>query len=276
MENKIIQTKQSLTYLKRQFNIYIYNDIVLYVSCCFTYIMFSMYSLEIYQVNMSLFYIMYWLGLGILSTIGFGFGFHTGIFFLFPNVINTYDLLDNPSYTKTMVTCLPKIVLWGIGSGLGELPPYLVSKNCDKTKIVFTDHKWLKKIYDKCHLTFYKLCIQYIDFKNRKIIFGIILILSSWPNATFDMCGLICGYYDIKLLDFIFPTIIGKGLIKAPLQCLVVLYLYVNESDYKLSSYSPVNINVLLNILFIVMLGYVTNKSIIYLSSLEKHLNKIE
>ena len=273
---KIEQTKQSFSFLKRQFNIYIYNDIVMYLSCCFTYIIFSMNSLELYRLNIVLIHCIYWLGLGILSTIGFGFGFHTGIFFMFPHIINTYESLKYPSYYKTIITCLPQILLWGIGTGIGELPPYLVAKNCDKTKIVFTKNKWLKTLYIKWHVRLYDLCLKYIDIKNKKIIFGIILILASWPNATFDMGGLICGYYDIKLIDFIFPTILGKGFIKAPLQCLVILYLYVNESEYQLSSYSPMNLNILLNILFIVMLVYCINTSIVYLSSLEKMYNKIE
>ena len=34
---------------------------------------------------------LYWFGLGVLSTIGLGFGFHTGIFFLFPYIINYYE-----------------------------------------------------------------------------------------------------------------------------------------------------------------------------------------
>ena len=66
-------------------------------------------------------------------------------------------------------------------------------------------------------------------------------MLASWTNITFDMCGLVCGYYDLSIYEFLMPTIIiGKGLIKAPLQSLVMLYLYENESEYNISNYSPI------------------------------------
>ena len=67
-------------------------------------------------------------------------------------------------------------------------------------------------------------------------------MLASWPNITFDMCGLVCGYYDLSIYEFLTPTIIGKGLIKAPLQSLVMLHLYENESEYNISSYSPISL----------------------------------
>jgi vacuole membrane protein 1 len=273
MDNKIVQIQLSLSYINRQFNAYIYNDIKHYITIFTTYVLFSLISYEMYYMNSIILGYLYWVGLGILSTIGFGFGFHTGLFFLFPYIINTYIELEYKSYVQTLVTCSPQIVLWGIGSGLGELPPYLVSKNCDKTKCVFIENKWLKSLYNRFHTRLYNVIINKIDFNNNKVVFFIILMLASWPNITFDMCGLICGYYDLSIYEFLTPTIIGKGLIKAPLQSLVMLYLYENESEYNISCYSPISLNKLLNILFVFLILFFINKTIIQLSNLELKQN---
>ena len=35
--------------------------------------------------------------------------------------------------------------------------------------------------------------------------------MASWPNATFDMCGMACGFYKVPLWIFLTATIIGKA-----------------------------------------------------------------
>jgi hypothetical protein len=49
------------------------------------------------------------------------------------------------------------------------------------------------------------------------------MLLASWPNATFDMCGMACGFYRVSITVFLGATIIGKAFIKAPIQ----LYLFL-------------------------------------------------
>jgi len=266
-QTKIKEINYAAKYLERIFNHYIYSNIKLYLSVLTTYFIFVSLNAELYYVNSLIFTILYWLGLGILSTIGLGFGFHTGIFFLFPYIINTYDLAEQSTIFSTILKCLPTIIIWGIGSALGELPPYLLAKKYDKSQISldFISNKKLLRLYNiiKTKVT------EKIDFTNKKIIFSSILLMSSWPNLTFDMCGLLCGYYDIELREFLIPTVIGKGLIKAPLQSAVVLYFYSNDSEYNISSYSPVSFNILFNCFFIGMLSVCINKTIIKLARIE-------
>jgi membrane protein YqaA with SNARE-associated domain len=210
---------------------------------------------------------LYWLGLGILSTIGLGFGFHTGIFFLFPYIISTYDITENPTIFNTILKCLPIIIIWGVGSALGELPPYLLAKKYDKEEITlnFIKNKKILRLSE----TIKNKIQEKIDFTNKNVIFTSILLMASWPNLTFDMCGLLCGYYDIELGEFLVPTVIGKGFIKAPLQSLVVLYFYTNDSNYNISSYSPFSLNIVFNICFIGLIGICLNKTIVKLAKIE-------
>ena len=219
------------------------------------------YSISVYLNNLLfifhsiLVYYMYWFSLGILSTIGLGFGFHTGIFFLFPHIIEIYSLSSNPSFIMTLFKTLPEIVLWGVGSALGELPPYLITKNSDS---IIEYPNMIKKY------------IHFINFKSKRCVFFALLIMSSWPNFTFDMCGMLCGYNNIELKAFLIPTIIGKSLIKAPIQCLVILYLYSRGEIYSIPSNQ---FTILFNIGFIGFIVYFMNKLIETLS--KKYINLI-
>ena len=160
-----------------------------------------------------------------------------------------------PSYIYIIFKCLPQIILWGLGTALGELPPYLLAYECDNVDIDFFKNNTINNIYDKIK--------SMIDFTNKNVIFTSILLMASWPNLTFDMCGILCGYYKIKISDFLIPTIIGKALIKAPIQSLIVLYFY--DTEYNFSNYSPI----LFNISFILIILFLINKFIEKISKLE-------
>ena len=269
MDNKIKEIKLATKYVNRLYNQYIYNNIKIYSNILITYLVLSIFSYELSQFNIILFNIIYWFGLGILSTIGLGFGFHTGIFFLFPYIINYYE--DNPNLNiyHSVLYCLPQILLWGIGSALGELPPYLLAFNCDDKKIELIKNTKLKALFNNIYNIIKNIIKNNIDCSNKNRIFLGILLMASWPNLTFDMCGMLCGYYKLTMTEFLIPTILGKGFIKAPIQCLIVLYFYTNNLDYSITNYLPVNLNIIFNICFILLLCVFIDKSIIKISNLE-------
>ena len=98
-------------------------------------------------------WILWWLILGILSSIGLGTGMHSGILFLFPFIGNVcmvaatchsldFDTFGNKSFncftrndenssTVTFWGLFFKVFwpcfLWGSGTAIGEIPPYAVS-----------------------------------------------------------------------------------------------------------------------------------------------------
>ena len=73
----------------------------------------------------------------------FGFGLHTGTFFLIPNILNIYNETTLDGYITTgiksyvFLKSLPIVISWGIGTAIGELPPILY-------------HAILKKIMTRC------------------------------------------------------------------------------------------------------------------------------
>lgn len=57
-----------------------------------------------------------------------------------------------------------------------------------------------------------------------------VLLLASWPNAAFDLCGICCGAFKMPFWKFFGATLIGKALFKANLQALVCMALFRRSS----------------------------------------------
>lgn len=178
----------------------------------------------------------YWLTLGIISSIGFGTGVHTGILYLFPHVINNREYGWNNIFIG---------IIWGSGSSLGEIPPFLVAREYRKLA-QHTPTSTEVNIQHSPHGTtavtlpielskptgISEKYVRYVVDFVRKYGFWTILISASYPNMFFDVLGLICGYYGFSLWEFFFPTFIGKALIKAPLQVIVVNHMAYYYEDY--------------------------------------------
>lgn len=258
-------------------NNYIYYYI--FFGCCY---LFLIYISTIFSIlNNYTLYFCYWFGLGLLSTIGFGFGFHTGLFFLFPYVINIknlainnnttdFDLIGNnkfeitsygnstPSIFDIFLKVLPTVIIWGIGSCFGEIPPYYLAK-ISKNNIFSSNNRLVKSYYNN------------IFYYINKYSFIIILILACWPNITFDMCGMAAGYGCLNIYQFIIITCIGKTLIKASIETYIILFLY-DISIFK--KHKSGNLDIIFNIIFFITLLYFIYNIINELA--KKQLKKIK
>lgn len=53
-----------------------------------------------------------------------------------------------------------------------------------------------------------------------------ILLLASWPNAAFDLCGICCGAFLMPFWQFFGATVIGKGVIKVSGQAMFFVALF--------------------------------------------------
>ena len=144
----------------------------------------------------------------------------------------TYSLTDADIYGliyKTYFACLRVALVWGVGTALGEAPPYLIAYNIDMSDKKATSNlfKMFGDNEDKIR--------GYIDktiYYLKQHSFTTILLLSAWPNAIFDMCGVSAGLVKLSFAQFIIPTIIGKAFIKNPIQLGVILYYYGFFGDY--------------------------------------------
>jgi len=210
-------------------------------------------------------YTAWWFTLGVSSSIGLGTGAHTGTLFLFPHICavvrtaekrgaldfdHSTDMwsLPYPQLAKSFVipstpgkpanmaywdlywAVLYPVIVWGVGTALGELPPYLVSYSAAKAgakdeeyeELMGSleekdDHSWLDVVKNMERWM--------VRFLQQNGFWGV-LLMASYPNALFDMCGLCCGHFMMPMWSFLIATMIGKGFIKAPCQALAFTYIF--------------------------------------------------
>lgn len=202
------------------------------LSSCFGFLRSFNFTLMVY---------LGWFLLGVLSSIGLGTGFHTGLIFLFPQITNVYNTAwqcnntafslygenayqcsytsDEPSSLLSLFILfkvLPSVLAWGIGTAFGEIPPYFISHYSRiNVKLQLNENPWIKRV------------TEFI----RDHRFNAIMLMASYPNATFDICGIACGYYRIPFLEFLSATVIGKAFIKAPLQAIFTVFWFLPKVD---------------------------------------------
>ncbi|KAF1743623.1 hypothetical protein MXB_3874 [Myxobolus squamalis] len=210
-----------------------------YIKCggIFLLIIFIIYALErpqssfIHNGVQEIIYLLKWNGLGILSSIGLGFGFHTFVLYLAPFIASVtmaawecnsvrfpspypYKIMC-PTEPEKIVMSIWKIALkvkmeafaWGLGTAIGELPPYLLAFAWSKIKKLF-------------------------DFFIRRVGFLGIIFCASIPNPLFDFAGITCGLYRVSFWTFFGATIIGKSIIKVTLMGLFVIFCFSPKTEH--------------------------------------------
>lgn len=207
----------------------------------------------LWQFELAIYEASWWIILGVLSSVGFGTGLHSGMMFLFPHVLQVVTAAEScgttegliawyqhpckldcsttsgPDDTVTFFNLWCKVtipcMLWGFGTAVGELPPYLVSKAARQSGS--TDEEFAKEMEDAKSKTdvFNRMKLWTVNFTEQHGFLGIFL-LASWPNAAFDMCGMCCGYLLMPFWTFFIATALGKGLVKVNGQAVVFVNLF--------------------------------------------------
>ncbi|XP_014205339.1 vacuole membrane protein 1 [Copidosoma floridanum] len=209
---------------------------------------------------------LYWVGLGVLSSVGLGTGLHTFVLYLGPHIaavtMAAYECgalnFPEPPYpdqiicpttvdtnwTVGILNIMKKVrieaMLWGAGTALGELPPYFMARAArtsgQTSKDQDFDQEELKELEeleelerDKKNIpltTRAKLAMKH--FVQKAGFLGI-LACASIPNPLFDLAGLTCGHYLIPFWTFFGATLIGKAIIKMHIQQLAVIIAFNEE-----------------------------------------------
>lgn len=195
-----------------------------------------------------------WILLGVASSIGFGFGMHTFVLFLAPHIAavtmaghscGSLNFPEPPYPVKiicpdetdiseiTFIKILMKIGLeafmWGLGTAIGELPPYLAARLRARAMgrraggDTISGHPsredtlgweaWMIKIITR---------VGFIG----------ILLCAAIPNPLFDAAGVASGTAQIPFRTFFGATLIGKAVIKVLLQSsFVILAFHKNNLE---------------------------------------------
>lgn len=210
----------------------------------------------------------WWIGLGVLSSIGFGTGMHSGVLFLFPHIMRvclaanecgnvSFDSLADmwfrdtaPAFVcsapapagtaasfaaiflKVLIPCL----LWGAGTAVGEIPPYWISRAAreagqrnDEFEEIDLDAP-PKTAVDAMKVWMIKFIKSYG--------FWGVLAFSAYPNALFDLCGMCCGHFLMPFWTFFLGTLVGKALIKVNGQAAFFILMFSTPHREMLLSFT--------------------------------------
>ncbi|KQS43814.1 uncharacterized protein Dere_GG26771 [Drosophila erecta] len=194
----------------------------------------------------------YWLGLGVLSSVGFGTGLHTFLLYLGPHLaavtLAAYECqtleFPTPPYPdmkvcpqepyqrncpdvwQILAKVRPEALLWGIGTALGELPPYFVARRARLSGKELDGAEGDKLLDGKRmsgKLGIFDRAKLFMERVMRKVGFLGILLCASIPNPLFDLAGITCGHFLVPFWKFFVATLIGKALVKATIQQLFVI-----------------------------------------------------
>ncbi|KAL8445070.1 hypothetical protein Emag_005225 [Eimeria magna] len=236
--------------------------------------------------------IVWWVGLGVLSSIGLGSGMHSGLLFLFPHIYsicasaeacrntnfdprgsmwrsvlkpgelfscqsdpldvsaattplnmgaeplaaaNSEDTpdLSLPSFTAVLYKTLPYALLWGLGTALGELPPYAASY---AAAAAHASDQEFEELADEVEgganggSLVSKAKRWTLDLVQRYGAVAVFL-LSCWPNMLFDLCGLVCGHFQMPFHQFFTALVLGKAVVKASSQAALFVFLFSSQYD---------------------------------------------
>ncbi|KAG6548430.1 hypothetical protein Mapa_009917 [Marchantia paleacea] len=217
-------------------------------------------------------YVVWWVALGVASSIGLGSGLHTFLLYLGPHVTAftmratqcgrvdfksaPYDTpqwgltsswaskdcsqIGAPQYPlllshserymvplhSVLVQVQLEAVLWGIGTALGELPPYFVSR---AARLSGERPKELEEQLVSPAESFGPRLVQRLKLwmVNHFENFGFFTILClasvSVPNPMFDLAGILCGQFLVPFWKFFAATLIGKAIIKTHIQTIFII-----------------------------------------------------
>ncbi|KAG6431088.1 hypothetical protein SASPL_109163 [Salvia splendens] len=157
-------------------------------------------------------FMLWWVALGVASSIG----------------------LDSVRIPLSRI--LPQVqleaILWGLGTALGELPPYFISRaaRLSGDTVDAMEELDASSAEDKGFLSTRLNQIKRRFLSHAQYLnFFTILILASVPNPLFDLAGIMCGQFGIPFWEFFLATVIGKAIIKTHIQTVFIISVCNNQ-----------------------------------------------
>uniref|UniRef100_A0A8C3L2R4 Vacuole membrane protein 1 n=1 Tax=Chrysolophus pictus TaxID=9089 RepID=A0A8C3L2R4_CHRPC len=175
------------------------------------------------------FWCAYWVGLGILSSVGLGTGLHTFLLYLVSVFYAPWEEFpDHSAGCAGAVTCWQ--VCLGAGTAIGELPPYFMARAARLSGAEPDDEEYqeFEEMLEHAETaqdfaSRAKLAVQNLV---QKVGFFGILACASIPNPLFDLAGITCGHFLVPFWTFFGATLIGKAVIKMHIQKLFVIITF--------------------------------------------------
>uniref|UniRef100_A0A8D0TV48 Vacuole membrane protein 1 n=3 Tax=Sus scrofa TaxID=9823 RepID=A0A8D0TV48_PIG len=120
--------------------------------------------------------------------------------------------------------------MWGIGTAIGELPPYFMARAARLSGAEPDDEEYqeFEEMLEHAQAaqdfaSRAKLAVQNLV---QKVGFFGILACASIPNPLFDLAGITCGHFLVPFWTFFGATLIGKAIIKMHIQKIFVIITF--------------------------------------------------
>lgn len=230
--------------------------LLLFVALTSLYYIEGAHQKYVLLMEKKIFWCAYWVGLGVLSSVGLGTGLHTFVLYLGPHIAsvtlaayecNSVDFPEPPypdeiicpdeiesEATISLWTIMSKVRLeacmWGAGTAVGELPPYFMARAARLSGAEPDDEEYVEfeEMLEHAETaqdfaTRAKLAVQNLI---QKVGFFGILACASIPNPLFDLAGITCGHFLVPFWTFFGATLIGKAVIKMHIQKLFVIITF--------------------------------------------------
>ncbi|KAJ2561406.1 hypothetical protein GGH12_004032 [Coemansia sp. RSA 1822] len=187
----------------------------------------------------------YWVALGVLSSIGLGAGLHTFVLFLGPHIarvtLTAHECMDVSfavrgarafecvrvegvaGFGDVLRKVLVESLCWGAGTAIGELPPYFIARAA-------AQGSELERLRAQTALSLKDRTLLGVHSLLRRFGFLGILLFAAIPNPLFDLAGITCGHFQIPFWTFFGATLLGKSVIKATVQTMVVITAFSEET----------------------------------------------
>ncbi|KAE8702864.1 Vacuole membrane protein KMS2 [Hibiscus syriacus] len=123
-------------------------------------------------------------------------------------------------------------ILWGLGTALGELPPYFISRaaSVSGSRIDALEELDSSSSEDNGVIaTRLRQIERWLLSHSQQMNFFTIFVLASIPNPLFDLAGIMCGQFGIPFWTFFLATLIGKAIIKTHIQTVFIISVCNNQ-----------------------------------------------
>ncbi|KAK9007157.1 hypothetical protein V6N11_050989 [Hibiscus sabdariffa] len=123
-------------------------------------------------------------------------------------------------------------ILWGLGTAIGELPPYFISRAASLSGSKFNAMEELDASSSENNgviATRLNQIKRWLLSHSQHMNFFTILVLASVPNPLFDLAGIMCGQFGIPFWKFFLATLIGKAIIKTHIQTVFIISVCNNQ-----------------------------------------------
>ncbi|KAK9767477.1 hypothetical protein K7432_002704 [Basidiobolus ranarum] len=221
------------------------------------YTLDGMHQPTVQYIEGEILWIGYWIMLGVASSIGLGTGLHTFVLFLGPHIasvtLTAYECgsLDFAVRGENSFICSPDVTtggiitilgifhkvhlecfFWGLGTALGELPPYFVARAAALSGQQTEEIAALESLRQKKSesVTLKEHVMLYVQKIMQRFGFFGIFLFASIPNPLFDLAGITCGHFLVPLSTFIGATFLGKAVVKSAIQSFFVIIMFSKDT----------------------------------------------